>query len=116
MLYGSEISNFEEYEEITLPRLRIVCPRCEGRGTHTNPNIDGNGITSEEMEEYGEDFQRDYLAGRYDVPCEECGGNNVIEVVDFDACSDELKAELTAYRDAKDSSVAAEAAERAFGC
>jgi hypothetical protein len=55
-----------------------VCPRCEGRGSHVNPAVDGNGITAEEMDELGEDFREDYLSGVYDVRCEECGGNRVV--------------------------------------
>lgn len=55
-----------------------VCPRCEGRGSHVNPAIDGNGITGDEMDELGDDFREDYLSGVYDVACEECHGERVV--------------------------------------
>jgi len=82
--------------EHELPTRLEVCPRCEGTGTHTNPNIDGNGITSDEMAELGDDFLDDYLNGVYDVACERCGGRNVIPVVDEARCAAHL---LAAYRE-----------------
>ena len=57
-----------------------LCPTCQGRGTHVNRAIDGNGITGAEMDELGEDFREDYFAGRFDVRCEECKGANVVPV------------------------------------
>lgn len=56
----------------------IVCPTCEGRGTHVNRNVDGHGITSDEMDELGPDFFEDYMSGVYDVVCTECRGRNVV--------------------------------------
>lgn len=67
-------------DEIELPTHMEVCDRCRGKGTHTNPSIDGNGLS----QEYAEDveFMEDYLSGAYDVRCEECNGANVVPVVD----------------------------------
>lgn len=73
--YGYE--NDEE-REITLSCVYVVCPRCQGRGTHTNPSIDGNGITQSEMHELGYQFQEDYCNGMYDVSCYECKGKRVV--------------------------------------
>src|SRR2546429_2611843 len=84
-----------EYE---LPTRMQVCPRCQGHGSHTNPSIDGNGITADEMAELGDDFRDDYMSGAYDVTCETCGGANVIPVVDTDRCEPAL---LEAYRAAE---------------
>lgn len=59
-----------------------VCTRCRGTGTHTNPAIDGNGITASEMDEIDNDdpdFRDNYMNGMYDVVCELCGGKRVIE-------------------------------------
>lgn len=71
-------------DEIVLPTKMEVCDRCRGRGTHTNPSIDGNGITSAEWAEWDDDDREGYLTGAYDVMCEECHGRNVMEVVDED--------------------------------
>lgn len=56
-----------------------VCERCRGFGEHTNPAIDGNGITRSEMEELGPDFFEDYMSGVYNIRCEECNGHRVID-------------------------------------
>lgn len=81
--------NFEtvndEGEEVTLqlPAEYVVCGRCRGEGSHCNPAIDGNGITESDREDWADDdFMEGYLGGRYDVTCEECGGDRVVLVVD----------------------------------
>lgn len=56
-----------------------VCPRCEGEGKHVNPAIDGNGLSSEDFDELGDEFREDYFAGIYDVPCYECKGKRVVK-------------------------------------
>lgn len=58
-----------------------VCTTCRGKGTHTNKNIDGNGITSSEWAEWDEDERQTYMSGGYDVRCEECEGNKVVAFV-----------------------------------
>lgn len=67
-----------------LPVRLEVCGTCRGHGTRVNPSIDGNGITSSEMDELGDDFRDDYMAGIYDVQCSTCEGRNVVPVVDED--------------------------------
>jgi hypothetical protein len=60
-----------------------VCPRCEGEGTHTNPAIDGNGITGSEMAEIlheDPDFLDTYMAGGYNIVCSMCNGRRVVTV------------------------------------
>jgi len=79
-------------KEVELPTRREVCGRCNGDGHHTNPSIDGNGITSDEWAEWDDDEKDGYLSGRYDVPCEECHGRNVVDVVDYDALTPEYRA------------------------
>jgi hypothetical protein len=72
----------EQYE---LPSRFELCPRCEGRGTHVNPAVDGNGISPEEFAE-DPDFAESYFSGLYDVPCHTCGGRRVVEVPDEGRC------------------------------
>lgn len=56
-----------------------VCPRCHGEGHYVNPDIDGNGLTSDDIERLGgEDFIEDYQQGVYDVPCELCGTRTTV--------------------------------------
>lgn len=81
---------------IEIPAKYEVCGRCEGSGSHTNPAVDGHGITADEMYELGDDFREDYLSGVYDVRCEECRGERVVLVVDEARATTE---QLAIYRD-----------------
>lgn len=79
-----------------VPARYEVCGRCRGTGTHTNPSIDGNGITSDEMHELGDDFREDYMNGVYDVQCYECKGERVVLILDEDRATPE---QLKEYED-----------------
>ncbi len=81
--------------EHDLPARFEVCPRCEGRGTHVNPAIDGHGISQDEWErDWDEESRENYFSGVYDVACYECNGLRVVPVVDEDRCPPDL---LAAY-------------------
>ena len=76
-------------DEQWVPARYEVCGRCRGEGKHTNPAIDGNGITQSEMDELGDDFREDYVNGVYDIICEECKGEKVVLVPDRERCTDQ---------------------------
>lgn len=100
-------------ETVLLPVKKEVCSRCRGEGKHVNPNIDGNGITADEMEELGDEFRENYMSGLYDVPCEECKGERVVDVVDRAECKRlKLTQELKAYGLSKAKSDAEDAEDR----
>jgi len=103
--------------DVPLPTAMEVCPTCRGRGRHVNRAIDGNGITADEWwNEWDDESREMYLTGGYDVVCEECDGQNVVEVVDEDACSPEL---LAAWQDEEMAMAemrATERMERMMGC
>lgn len=86
MHYDNTIRIWTEEEELELhpPGHWVTCPRCQGWGKHTNPAIDGNGITSDEMAELGQEFLEDYLSGVYDVGCSGCGEKRVVWEIDWD--------------------------------
>jgi hypothetical protein len=73
-------------DRVMLPSKNEVCSRCFGSGTHDSWD---NGMTVDEMYEWGEDFVDDYFAGHYDTVCEECNGNNVVAVIDEERCTPE---------------------------
>lgn len=75
--------------EIEIPGRFITCPRCEGRGSHVNPSIDEHGLSREDFDEMGPDFEEDYFSGVYDVQCHECKGLRVILEVDEDRATEE---------------------------
>ena len=91
---------------------KIVCTRCKGKGTHVNPNVDGHGITRDEMDELGDDFRDDYLSGVYDITCLRCHGDNVIDEIDFDRFERDAPELFAAYLRAEDAAWEADAIDR----
>lgn len=80
----------EHDEEVELPFKWEICGGCEGHGkTSRHVECDGGGFTSSEWAEQDEDFREDYLAGRYDRACDECGGAGKVKVVDEERCKPE---------------------------
>jgi hypothetical protein len=79
------LRDFQECEDVRLPTRRIVCPRCDGKGTHDHPAF--NGFTQSDREDWADDdFMEEYRRGSYDVLCEECEGRNVVDEVDEERC------------------------------
>lgn len=70
---------------VNLPTLFEVCSGCQGKGTHVNRSIDGNGLTRDDFEE-DPDFEEAYFRGDYDVQCEDCSGLRVEVVIDEPRC------------------------------
>lgn len=110
--------------EHELPARREVCPRCEGYGTHLNPSIGEHAYTREEFEEsfHDPEDRAEYFkrGGIYDVTCERCKGERVIDVLDRAACTtDEQRAALKVYdrqqREDRDYQALC-ASEQRFGC
>ena len=64
--------------EVLIKASFAICMRCDGEGTHVNPAIDSNGITSDEMEELGDDFREAYMSGGYDISCSNCSGSGKV--------------------------------------
>lgn len=61
-----------------------VCGTCQGRGTHVNPAIDCGGITASEWAEW-DDYEKDYyMSGAYDVTCNQCNGEKVIQNLEYE--------------------------------
>lgn len=90
----------------------IVCPTCDGAGSHVNPSIDSEGLTAADFEEAGPEFFEDYRSGTYDVPCYECGGKRVVPWPVNEA--DEVR--VRNILDARSAWAAEEDAERRMGC
>lgn len=94
-----------------------VCPRCDGKGTHVNPSIDGNGLTYEDFEREGPTFREDYFAGVYDVTCYNCEGKRVTSTF-TETPTEEEKKIIQQYQDWNDEEEEFErmcAAERRMG-
>lgn len=80
-----------------LPHRWEVCPVCDGRGSHVNPAIDCNGLSSEDFAD-DPDFEEEYFSGRYDMTCNRCGGRTTVPVVDEARLTHRQKRALTLYR------------------
>lgn len=85
-----------------IPARWEICSRCEGDGTHVNPNVDGHGITAEEWDRDWDDESREgYFRGDYDVPCHDCGGSGKVKVPDLDQIPGDLRERYEAHERAK---------------
>lgn len=95
-----------------VPCVYTVCDCCQGRGTHTNPSIDSNGLSDEMLED--EDAMESYRRGVFDVPCAHCKG---LRVVLIPADPESKEAALLQHAWRCEAEYAAEiAAERRMGC
>src|SRR4051812_13986312 len=90
MYYRTQDKLVEEFNEMMsenlgepfkLPTHKEVCETCRGKGTMVNRSIDGQGLSQEDFDD-DPDFEEAYRSGVYDVRCDECKGNNVVDVVD----------------------------------
>jgi hypothetical protein len=81
----------EDGTEKKLPTRWVVCPVCDGKGSHVNPAIDCHGISAEEFAE-DPDFAESYAAGEYDQTCNKCQGRTTVRAVDLDALTPEERA------------------------
>lgn len=100
----------------------IICNCCEGNGAVENPAF-SNGFTSSEWHDMHEDEQSAYMAGDYDVSCEQCQGTGKIQVPDVARMTfGEKRLLVIERREAReeariDREIRAEwATERALGC
>jgi len=100
-----EVTGDDFEEEHELPAKNEVCYRCEGYGTHLNPNIGEHAYTREEFDEaFDDEGKEEYFkrGGIYDVACEECHGNKVILVVDEDKLNAEQKRVFELWEEQQD--------------
>lgn len=80
----------EQYEAVELPAKYVVCDACQGRG---KSSAYLGVFTRDDIDEMGDEWMDDYMAGHYDKPCDFCKGERVVAVVDEDECDPILLAE-----------------------
>lgn len=113
---GRTFTVFIGDDETVLPTHFVVCPTCEGTGTHVNPSIDCGGRESPSDEWYGFPDEDPYLTGVYDVQCFGCAGKNVVARVDESRCTPDQLAAFRRDQDAESELEAACRAEIRAGC
>lgn len=92
-----------------------VCGRCDGRGKHDHPAF-SNGITAEEWDrDWDEDSREEYVNGRYDVPCEVCGGKRVELIMHDSTENDPVVKRLHKMLDEESRYLAEQRAEQRMG-
>ena len=95
----------------------IICSCCQGNGKVDHPAF-SNGITDSEWAHWDESEQQAYMAGRYDIICNECDGFGKLKEPIVSALSFTEKRVLASKRidDRIEREMYAEmAAERRFG-
>jgi len=115
------VRDFEDYmtEEsdgtpFRMPTVKEVCPNCQGKGTMVNRSIDGHGLSMDDPD-LDEEFWEGYWGGNYDVVCDECKGNNVLDVVDESRLDPEIVKEWHDWQRDVSDSVAEQLAEMRMG-
>lgn len=87
----------------------IVCPTCEGNGTHGPGHVYTEDMIAEfDPQEFAE-MMRDYREGVYDVRCEGCGGKRVVKAPCACTACEQERRDIAEMEDMA-------RAERAFGC
>lgn len=77
--YTVETDDGEEVFEC--PAVYAVCSKCQGKGSHVNPAVDGHGISADEFAE-DPSFEEEYFNGTYDITCQKCNGERVTLIPD----------------------------------
>ena len=105
---------YEEAQTLIVPAHFEVCSRCQGKGTHVNPNVDGHGLSREDFDQ-DPDFERDYFGGVFDVKCAECKGERVVLEPNWDQMTERQKELANAHYQDEANHHADVAAERRVG-
>jgi hypothetical protein len=88
--------------EVECPMRKEVCPKCRGEGRHIHQAFIDEAFTVEDAERDGLDFHdevRRMQRGDYDVTCNKCHGQNVVDVPDLDALTPEQREALREYEE-----------------
>lgn len=75
----------------------IICPGCQGNCSKENPAF-SNGFTSSEWSEMAAEEQEAYMAGDYDVSCDDCSGTGKVRVPNVAALNFAEKRQLVLQR------------------
>lgn len=58
---------------------RVVCPTCNGNGSHFRKDLDENLLVRGIQEDQDEDSMEAYRGGAFNEVCTECNGRNVVD-------------------------------------
>lgn len=112
------LAEMEEYEPQAFRGLRIakeVCDVCDGQGT-TWHGYAGTAFTASEWELLDGDDRDGYMSGRYDQPCPQCRGNNVVDAVSEEDSETAAYAMFTNIMEGLAADAAVSMMEQRMGC
>lgn len=98
---------------ITIPARWEICGSCRGEGESSRYL---GAFTADDMHDLGDDFREDYVTGRYDRTCDECGGSGKVREIDLNRATPEQVSAYGRDMDALAELRAMEASERRMGC
>ena len=99
--------------ETELPFRWEICGHCRGEG---KSSAYLGAYTRDEMDEQGQEFFEDYMAGRYDRACDRCDGAGKVKRVDWLKLTREQRRAWNEQVRSDREMAAEEAAERRAGC
>ena len=102
-----------EIARFALRFVWAICDYCHGDGGHSRRF---GAYSADEWDELDEEFQEDYLSGRFDEPCEVCHGSGKVRELDEDCLTDEARTYLDEYRQNAYDSAMCSYYERLAGC
>jgi hypothetical protein len=90
----------EEGKEIVfqLEGKMVVCPRCDGSGSHVRDDLDDSRMVDDMREDGDDEGLERYFAGAFDEVCTQCHGENVIPSPVLD---DEMQKEINEWHQAE---------------
>lgn len=88
MFYHESFEYQDEYDfdklgetGILVPAKKIVCPTCNGNGSHFRTDLDENLLIDGMREDGDEEGIESYQGGAFDQVCTQCNGKNVVDDV-----------------------------------
>jgi len=112
----SENYNFDKLgtSGISLNCQRVVCPTCNGNGSHFRNDLDENNMINSINDDCDEDSFNAYLNGAFDQTCTECNGQNVVDYPNWSIAPDWIQKCVNDWEEEERHDAIVRRAERGF--
>jgi hypothetical protein len=102
-------------DHIWVPGQMIVCPTCQGTGSHVRHDLDDSALVDSMREDGDEEGLRAYFRGAFDERCTECDGENVVLAPYWESVPEWAQKAIESWEESRRIDAAIEAAERRMG-